>query len=578
MKLIIASVAGVMLSTVAASNDFEKTDNIIFRPTKQAVNLGTFYQPIEWKPVSPCSLDSVTDWYSANDVKKKAYHKLNEDCQDHYKQKVQAELEKFKVCTKRRSKNNSRTKPKKKSKRFIDPFSLFVYAMVALVVVGWFGSIYTAWTTDTRMDDFEAREKTTDEKNKQRDAKMAELERDLERARQDRNNTIFLVDKLGEKVETLKEAIDHLALLSGPLAFLAADMKINILKEGEMISRMTDSCLKGEASAADFVTLLNITNLKGVQNEETYIDSVRFDGIYTIDLYYTLYSEEATVYKVESIPQWLNPVQRDRKLMEYKGPSHVVFNRTNNCIKGLPNPLPQQITTRCLEANYEDPALNNWQQVDENRADFEQLKQPKIIQSFQETIISCPFHQIKYDNLTQEDCPPHAFKLPVLTPFSVYDQSYEVKIEPMVVKEHDYIVKAPRLERGTGDKYWNYLIHTAYKDNRNSLPIGRFGYNQETVSVPLNGWVITACVAIACLLIVGCVLCLFGARACIREKHAKNPSQSPHDNGINQPTYVINNRPATIIQPSAQPPTQMQPLYSQRYAYPGLHVYDVPTA
>lgn len=42
----------------------------------------------------------------------------------------------------------------------------------------------------------------------------------------------------------------------------------------------------------------------------------------------------------------------------------------------------------------------------------------------QDTVVSHPFHQIKYDNMTSEVCPRYAFKLPVFTSFSVFDQSY----------------------------------------------------------------------------------------------------------------------------------------------------------
>lgn len=104
---------------------------------------------------------------------------------------------------------------------------------MALIVVGWLGTIYSAWIADTRMDEFEARENDMMRKNKERDAGVAEMEKDLEKVRLDRNSTINLVEKLGEKVETLKEAIDHLAIFSGPLAFLAAEMKINISRKAK---------------------------------------------------------------------------------------------------------------------------------------------------------------------------------------------------------------------------------------------------------------------------------------------------------------------------------------------------------
>lgn len=68
--------AMAMVKSVGAMNNMESTDSLVFRPTKLQINLGTYYQPIEWKPVSPCTIDGVDDWYSANDVKKKAYDRL----------------------------------------------------------------------------------------------------------------------------------------------------------------------------------------------------------------------------------------------------------------------------------------------------------------------------------------------------------------------------------------------------------------------------------------------------------------------------------------------------------------------
>lgn len=139
---------------------------------------------------------------------------------------------------------------------------------------------------------------------------------------------------------------------------------------------MTDACREEQAAPAEYVQLFGVKELRGVAQEDTYVESVvrRNNGVIKIDLYFVLTSNDTKVYKIASLRRWEN-VTTHPVLMEYKGPEYVLFNQTSNCAVGIENPMDQPVYKRCDKKMYEDPRLKLWRPVDVDREDYAELGQ-----------------------------------------------------------------------------------------------------------------------------------------------------------------------------------------------------------
>lgn len=104
---------------------------------------------------------------------------------------------------------------------------------------------------------------------------------------------------------------------------------------------------------------------------------------------------------------------------EYKGPSSVIYNQTNNCVKGLDEEVlaNSYVMVQCNQKDYEDPRLARW--IKSNQT----IENTQLKTAYPNNFIYCYEKNITLNGQTYE-CPPYVFKLNVSQNWQTPDMNY----------------------------------------------------------------------------------------------------------------------------------------------------------
>lgn len=86
---------------------------------------------MNYYPMSPCSVNSIQNWTSEQDVKRKIYNRLRDECVNKYQSSVAPALEAFAQCHAKAGKFKNRPK------RLVDPITITALIIGMITVVGW---------------------------------------------------------------------------------------------------------------------------------------------------------------------------------------------------------------------------------------------------------------------------------------------------------------------------------------------------------------------------------------------------------------------------------------------------------
>lgn len=122
------------------------------------------------------------------------------------------------------------------------------------------------------------------------------------------------------------------------------------------------------------------------------------------------------IYRVLSLPHYTN-LSIQPTLWEYQGPTYVVRNEENDCVKGVFAISENFVEVSCDIANWRDPTLRQWKQstIEKgvHRKSQSMVVYPRVaVQCWGHNITFHPSQRSKSNKTTTLACPPYAFAVP----------------------------------------------------------------------------------------------------------------------------------------------------------------------
>ena len=129
------------------------------------------------------------------------------------------------------------------------------------------------------------------------------------------------------------------------------------------------------------------------------------------------------VYSVEAFSFWNNLTEEKASLMEYKGPSFLIYNASNHCVKGIALSKNHWVNARCDAMNFEDQQLSHWEVRATAEDPWAQPAHTTAKESWPFVFIYCWPKQITWRGETG-DCPPYIMRINATEPFNTTDYVY----------------------------------------------------------------------------------------------------------------------------------------------------------
>lgn len=148
------------------------------------------------------------------------------------------------------------------------------------------------------------------------------------------------------------------------------------------------------------------------------------------------------VYRVDPFRYWANLTETP-VLMEYIGPSYLIFNTKTECIKGIENPITEYVIDTCDQPNGNDTKLAQWRRVLETHNPYAQPADTVAKNSMPYMYIYCYRLYITIKFQTQK-CPPYVFRVNYTIPWNTSDGIIH---SPRAVEYEHYVDLIP----ATGD-------------------------------------------------------------------------------------------------------------------------------
>lgn len=132
------------------------------------------------------------------------------------------------------------------------------------------------------------------------------------------------------------------------------------------------------------------------------------------------------VFRVASFRIWddLLSSKGQPELKEYTGPKFLVFNRANQCIKGVMEPVGSFISVQCESPHFEDTALSYWTPIKTGDPYADKSARTQMIESWPSVYIYCFPNNITI-NRRLLTCPPFPFRLQASERWQTIDRTYD---------------------------------------------------------------------------------------------------------------------------------------------------------
>lgn len=151
------------------------------------------------------------------------------------------------------------------------------------------------------------------------------------------------------------------------------------------------------------------------------------------------HSQDTKLYKITHF-MFKGDLLDKPSVYQYAGPSHVVYNSSNNCIKGMDEVVSNQfVMVQCNQHDYEDMRLAKWKKTDTT------LNETQVKSSYPWTYVYCYGKNITVNGETTEPCPDFVFRLESETKWDTDDYHYNPEvielnaqpIEPISIDVHN---------------------------------------------------------------------------------------------------------------------------------------------
>lgn len=292
-----------------------------------------------------------------------------------------------------------------------------------------FGALFITNIIDTIFDDSAEKEELRQAQLNQLNKKMNfTTEAVIELSKQHQ----FLQQKVNELYTTTIEGSRRNIRLSVALSFVAA-------KISEKSSALRD--FRFDLINSRTVNLKALSRLLDTDLFETVAsESIRFQrfarnlkGGYVLSFFAQTFNPALSIYEVKTHTHWSRLTEKP-VLLNYAGPSFVIYNSTNHCLIGINDLSRNSLATPCSQTNGRLGNLNIWTNGREG-SPFDQPSPTSYIEILPDVSIYC-FGRKIYIEDTEMECPPYAFTLRV----SIAWKTADVVFNPYQLSNHTFEV------------------------------------------------------------------------------------------------------------------------------------------
>lgn len=234
------------------------------------------------------------------------------------------------------------------------------------------------------------------------------MEKSAEVTKQTSRGILDQIDKLSnivqETVARMNEHVKHF-----PQYVWLSSLKIT--QSANDLQRITDEAGRGRMAVEPLFRLTNLRELRSLSTAHTQFLSVTRINDHTINFKFigVIEAENVFAYKVYAFDHLDNLDSVPRRL-HYTGAQYLIYNETSNCIKALSEAPDEYTGEQCVELDGEDPALNQWDIIEETENIEKYAKQPIVKKTLGYNFISCFPGNITIDGKSYR-CPIEVFKL-----------------------------------------------------------------------------------------------------------------------------------------------------------------------
>lgn len=564
-KLAVAVMCCLALGAMTDGFRFEKVDPLLWLPAKEyRVELGLKQVQLDLVTMDPCQIIGRANWDSAMDVKRTAYEGLIEQCTETYTQKLVPTFLELTKCL-------PQSRGNRRHKRVVDPVSLtLVLGTMVVLAVGAVTATaikYLDPNSDyNRLAKLERRDAARKHEIEVLESRIIELE-------VDRNTTADVLTGVNGRVELVRKGVGHLATLMPAVSWASAEMRLAIHQEILDLKTMVKACKQERLATKEAHRIYRLEEIADADDKDTFIESMELVNNRTIAVRFNLLttSMDTQVYAIRGISHFVNETF-EPVLMKYVGPSHALFNETNQCSKGLHNP-EKRIYNSCSTKQQKDPRLSDWQPVTDPE-EVLQLSKPSVYKTDTESIIYCLYSHIVINGI-KVSCPPYAFRLPITIAFEILDHAHHVETIRVAAAERGVTYVTPHLSNGTSEDYEREakLTKGLYKQHKETIKAGRLSFEKGTLTIPLDIKIIASVISF----VGGFLTILTFISRCILTR------ESPHEH--QEQINLFTQLPAPPVVPVRQPEIYSQLLVppmgplpptpaQEPSARPGRSIYD----
>lgn len=214
------------------------------------------------------------------------------------------------------------------------------------------------------------------------------------------------------KLRHLEETLPH-------FTWIAAYIQSKIISGSIDLRNVLDEYRQGRVATDALADLLNITQLRGIPSIDTRFESINVVSNTAWELKFIVKERDKNthIYKVDAFRVWGNLTETP-KLMSYNGAGFVLYNASNNCVKGIDEPYMRGIIEDCMIENYEDKQLTSWHSIVAEDGIMD--THTTVKRTLQFSYVYCYPKNITIDSIKYR-CPPNVFRLPLEVGFETED-------------------------------------------------------------------------------------------------------------------------------------------------------------
>lgn len=457
-----------LVATQAGAVRFETTDPMVWVESSVVPEAGVNETFLDIRVLCECELDE-TNWNSAHDVRRMAYERHRDLCQQDCKSLRELLLD------------ISHCLPGVRRQKRIAP--LVVAGGAVTVALG--GKMaYRQWYPGSDLN----RIISLEDRERAMNATVQDLREDYMTIRGSLDQTLDGAQVGLRRTSENQQAIKHIAAMTPDLVWSGAKLAIGNQRKRDALAKIRDRCQDRQLSLEGLRLLTGISDFRAIRDKDTLIQDVfmQHEDTVSMRILINVPRPNAIIYKVAAISHYAN-YTTDPVYVKYDGPEYVYYDGNNDCAKGVEVTQEQPVYEQCTQGGYRDPRLSKWVPMAATEEEIEKRSKPIVIRMGNSNIIYCLYHKITIVN-TEYLCPPMPFKLPRTLKFNLTGTDFEVHTQYLMRTNQNTKIKTPVLANMTDEEYnqQTQAFLNIRERKLKSVPTDKWGYFNGSLVLPSN--------------------------------------------------------------------------------------------